>query len=85
LINKYFRQHLPGVRTLLEQENLTQVADTLSAEVAAAEDSKARMVAAVAKALEIAAEEIRLRRHTTKANGDDEGDMHLDFRGLLTA
>lgn len=75
LINKYFRWHLPGVQALLEQAHLTQVADTLSAEVGAAGDSKARIVAAVAKALEIPAEEIRLRRHTTKENGDDEGDM----------
>lgn len=75
LINFHFTKHLPEIRSLIECEALTEVANRLLAEVKAAGTSKAKIIASVAKALDIPQKEIRLRRHATPPNGHDEGDM----------
>jgi hypothetical protein len=76
LLSKYhFANHASRVGDLLDEEGLLSVAETLLSEVQAADGSKAKMIAALAKALDIPQNEILLRRRNPTAGGQDEGAM----------
>jgi hypothetical protein len=76
LLSKYhFPNHIARVRKLLAEERLLSVAETLLSEVQAADGSKSKIIAALAKALGIPQNEIRLRRRDPCAGGQDEAAM----------
>jgi hypothetical protein len=80
LQSKYhFTNHIAWVGELLEKEGLLSVAETLLSEVQSADGSKAKMIAALAKALDIPQNEIRLRRRDPNAAVRMRGQCFLRF------
>lgn len=75
LSNRLFPQHVERIDGLLKEHGLFQTAETLLAEFVEARGAKAKVVAALIKALGIPDTEVRLRHRDPEANGQDTGAM----------